>query len=243
MPSSSAVPASGQPQRTLYGRRLGRPLKAARQSALDAWLPRLTVALPQDRPLDPAALFAAAAPPVREIWLEVGFGAGEHLLAQSRAHPDVGLIGCEPFVNGMGSLMMAIAREPERAANMRVFMDDARRLIATLPDASLARVFVLFPDPWPKARHHKRRFVAPTTLDTLARVMRDGAELRVASDHEDYIAWSLTWLNADRRFAPLRAAAEHRERPADWPATRYEAKARAEGRRPAFLAYRRQARA
>jgi tRNA (guanine-N7-)-methyltransferase len=139
----------------------------------------------------------------------------------------------------MAALLAEIAREPARAANIRVLMDDARPLIAALPDASLSRVFVLFPDPWPKARHHKRRFIAPATLDELARVMRPGADLRVASDDEGYIAWTLEHVPGHAAFQSLRTAAEWRQRPADWPPTRYEAKARAQGREPAFFGFRR----
>lgn len=234
-PAHPAAPESGH-RRTLYGRRLGRPLKPGRESALAEWLPRLGIVVPEHGKLDPAGLFGMA---VDDIWLEVGFGSGEHLLAQARANPRIGIIGCEPFINGMAALLAEIAREPARAATIRVLMDDARPLIAALPDASLGRVFVLFPDPWPKARHHKRRFVAPDTLDELARVMRPGAELRVASDDEGYIAWTLEHVPGHPGFLPLRTEAEWRQRPADWPPTRYEAKARAQGREPAFFAFRR----
>jgi tRNA (guanine-N7-)-methyltransferase len=257
--SKTSKPASPDPappdpspaterRRTVYGRRLGRPLKASRQSALTDWLPRLTVRLPADGPLDPVSLFARpasgvpAAPAIEDVWLEVGFGSGEHLLAQAAANPRVGIIGCEPFINGMAALLMVIAREPARAANIRVLMDDARPLIAALPDASLGRIFVLFPDPWPKARHHKRRFIAPETLAQLARVMKDGAELRLASDHDDYIEWALAHLSEHPAFVSARTAADWRRRPADWPETRYEAKARAQGRAPVFLAFRRRPR-
>lgn len=237
-PGSS--PDAGR-RRTIYGRRQGRPLKPGRENALAEWLPRLSVAVPAagsaQGTLDPATLFET---PVDEVWLEVGFGSGEHLLAQAAHHPRVGLIGCEPFINGMAALLMAIAREPARAANIRVLMDDARSLIAALPDASLAKVFVLFPDPWPKARHAKRRFISPETLDALARVMKPGAELRVASDDEGYISWTLEHAPGHPAFIPLRTAAEWRQRPAQgWPVTRYEAKARAQGRTPAFFAFRR----
>jgi tRNA (guanine-N7-)-methyltransferase len=232
----SAEPADQERRRRIYGRRLGRPLKAGREKALADWLPRLTVAIPQDGRIDPAALFPNG---IDDLWLEVGFGSGEHLLAQAAAHPRVGLIGCEPFINGMAALLAEIARQPARAAQIRVLMDDARPLIAALPDAVLGRVFVLFPDPWPKARHAKRRFISPENLDALARVMKPGAELRVASDDEGTIAWADEHLRAHLAFEPARQPAEARDRPADWPVTRYEAKARAAGRRPAFFAVRR----
>jgi tRNA (guanine-N7-)-methyltransferase len=241
----SPDPAHPDPQpdtgrrRTLYGRRLGRPLKQGREAALAEWLPKLAVALPTQGRLDPASLFGQE---FDDLWLEVGFGSGEHLLAQAAAQPRTGIVGCEPFINGMAALLAEIAREPARAANIRVLMDDARPLIAALPDASLGRVFVLFPDPWPKSRHHKRRFIGPENLVDLARVMKDGAELRVASDHADYVEWTLDHLRADPAFTLNRPQSEWRDRPADWPETRYEAKARAQGRAPVFLAFRRRPR-
>jgi tRNA (guanine-N7-)-methyltransferase len=226
-------------RRTLYGRRLGRPLKQGREKALAEWLPKLTVAVPAQGRLDPAQLFPQG---LDDLWLEVGFGSGEHLLAQAQAHPRTGIIGCEPFINGMAALLAEIAREPARAANIRLLMDDARPLIAALPDRSLGRVFVLFPDPWPKARHHKRRFIGPENLAELARVLKGDAELRVASDHADYVEWTLEHLGSHPAFAAIREPADWRRRPADWPETRYEAKARAQGRDPVFLAFRRRPR-
>ena len=221
----------------VYGRRLGRPLRAGRQSAVDAWLPRIGVAVPNEpASLDPLALFE---PPVTEAWLEVGFGGGEHLLAQAAAHPQAGLIGCEPFINGMAALLRAIDDEPARAGNIRVLMDDARPLIASLRDASLAKAFILFPDPWPKARHHKRRFVAKANLDQLARVLKDGAELRLATDDPGYLRWMLIEMADHPAFAwTARRPADWRQRPADSPKTRYEDKGLA-GAAPAFLTWRR----
>jgi len=201
-------------------------------------LPELRFALPGSAPLDPACLFAA---PVEAVWLEIGFGGGEHLATQAAAHPSVGFIGCEVFENGVARLVSAIARD--RLGNVRIFADDARALLAALPDRSLSRVFILFPDPWPKARHNKRRLVAPATLDQLARLMTDGAELRLATDDPDYLAWMLEAATAHPDFAwTARRAADWRERPADWPPTRYEEKARAAGRTPTFLRFLRRAR-
>lgn len=235
-----AVPESAAGHRhTLYGRRLGRPLKQGRETALAEWLPKLAVTVPEQGKLDPARLFPQG---FDDLWLEVGFGSGEHLLAQAKASPRIAVIGCEPFINGMAALLAEIARAPEWAAHIRLLMDDARPLIAALPEASLGRVFVLFPDPWPKNRHHKRRFIGPENLVELARVMKDDAQLRVASDHPDYIAWTLEQLGDHPVFTPIRPAAEWHERPADWPETRYEAKARAQGRAPVFLTFRRRPR-
>ncbi len=201
-------------------------------------LPRLTVALPSDGRLDPRSLFDR---PVAEVWLEVGFGAGEHLAAQACAHPDIGFIGCEPFVNGVASLLGVVAAE--RLENLRIHPDDARPLIDALDDATIGRLFVLFPDPWPKTRHHKRRFIAAETLDACARILRDDAEFRLATDHPEYCRWMLAHLRRHGAFTWLaNTPRDWRERPQDWPETRYEAKTRAQGARPMFLRFRRNAR-
>jgi tRNA (guanine-N7-)-methyltransferase len=189
--------------------------------------------------LDPASLFA---PTPDAVWLEVGFGGGEHLAAQAAAHPAIGIIGCEPFINGVVSLLGHVVRDD--LANVRIWPESAVTLLDALPDASIARAFVLFPDPWPKLRQHKRRFVARANLDRLARVLTDGAELRVASDHADYVRWMLFELVSHPEFEWLaRGPRDWRERPEDWPPTRYEEKARAAGLSPTFLRFRRHARA
>lgn len=198
-------------------------------------LPKLAVALPTGRRLDPRGLFADR---VADVWLEVGFGSGEHLAAQARAHPDIGLIGVEPYIYGVAGLLRTVATEG--LGNVRVFADDARLLIDSLTEASVGRMFVLFPDPWPKTRHHKRRFINRKTLDAAARVLCDGAELRLATDHPEYCRWMLDHLWRHDAFAWLaRTPRDWRERPDDWPETRYEAKARAQGARPVFLRIRR----
>ena len=196
-------------------------------------LPKLRIELQSG--LDPAGLFD---PAPRALWLEVGFGAGEHLAAQARARPDVGLIGCEPFVNGLASLLALI--DAGGIDNVRLHDDDARLLIHCLADASIDRMFVLFPDPWPKARHHKRRFINPATLDACARILADGAELRLATDDAPYCRWILEHLQRHAAFRWMaRGPDDWRQRPDDWPETRYEAKARRQGRAPVFLRYRR----
>jgi tRNA (guanine-N7-)-methyltransferase len=221
------------PPRRVYGRRRGRPLRPGQQDLKDTLLPRLAVSLPDDGPLDPRALFAS---PPAEIWLEIGFGGGEHLADQADSHRDIGFIGCEVFENGVARLVGEIARR--NLANIRIYADDARLLLDRLPPASIACVFILFPDPWPKQRHHKRRLVARPTLDRLATVMRPGAELRLATDDRDYLAWMLEHLTAHPGFAwRARRPADWRQRPPDWPATRYEEKARAAGRAPVFLRF------
>jgi tRNA (guanine-N7-)-methyltransferase len=184
--------------------------------------------------------------PAGPLWLEVGFGGGEHALAQVHAHPEVTLIACEVFENGICSLLSALVpqgvlQEGAEAdaplpPNLRLWTDDARVLLQELPDGCLQRLFLLFPDPWPKARHAKRRFVHPAVLPLLARVMCTGAEWRVASDDPTYQAWVQDVMAAQVLFdvAPPMAA-----RPAGWPPTRYEAKALRAGRQPLYWVFRR----
>ena len=201
-------------------------------------LPAIRLTVPESGPIRTDALFPW---PVRELWLEVGFGSGEHLAAQARAHPDVGLIGCEVFVNGIAALLANMARED--ITNVRIFDDDARLLMRRLPDASVGRVFVLFPDPWPKTRHAARRFISAENLDSLARLMRDGAELRFASDHAEYVRRTLDLVGRDTRFAwPARTRADWRS-PGDAIVTRYEAKAERQGRACMYLQFVRRSRA
>lgn len=216
-------------RRELHGRRKGRPLSAFQQSLLDDVMPALSVPA---GPLDPAVLFPGAS----SLALEVGFGGGEHLAAQAQAHPATGFIGCEPFANGVAKLLTRI--KADGLANVRVHPDDARDVLARLPDCSLDRVFVLFPDPWPKLRHHKRRFIQVSTLDELARVLKPGGELRLATDHMDYAQWALMHLMRDARFAwAAQRAADWRVRPEGWVATRYEQKALKAGRNCVYLRF------
>jgi tRNA (guanine-N7-)-methyltransferase len=221
-----------------YGRRLGRKLRPGRAALLETLLPELRVPLGPGKALDPWSLFAGH--PAR-LWLEIGFGAGEHAAWQAEHHPDVGLLAAEIFVNGVASLLRHVA---ERGlANIRIHPEDVRPLIAALPEACLDRVFLLHPDPWPKARHAERRFVGPANLDALARVMADGAELRIASDHPVYKVWALEQMSKRRDFEWLaRRADDWRVRPDDWPETRYEHKAKGEGRASLYLRYRRRPR-
>lgn len=224
-------------RRVLYGRRLSRPLRAGRKKLLDSVLPALSVDLSHSS-LDDRTLFDR---PVPDIWLEIGFGGGEHLAAQARAHPEIGFIGCEPFLNGISRLLSEIERE--NIENIRLHAGDARDAIDALPAASVGRVFLLFPDPWPKARHHRRRFVSRENLDALAGIMRDGAILRMASDHMGYIRWMLFHTIAHPAFEWLaREPEDWRTRPDDWPETRYEAKARSQGNACVYLAFRRRSR-
>jgi tRNA (guanine-N7-)-methyltransferase len=196
--------------------------------------------VPTDRPIaDPAALFDR---PVDAVWLEIGFGAGEHLVTQARAHPQVGLIGCEPFVNGVAKVLQAIEAEPALGETVRLYADDARLLVDALPDASIERLFILFPDPWPKRRHWGRRIVGPETIPAFARVLKPGGLMRLATDHPGYLRWMLFHLT---RTEAGRAAfdwldegpGDWARREADWPETRYETK-RLAGT-PRYLRFRR----
>jgi len=220
------------PPERLYGRARGHKLRPRQEKLLQVTLPRLTI--PPAAAANPAAAFSR---PPRKVWLEVGFGGGEHALAQIAAHPDIGLIACEPFENGICSLLSRLVPEGEEAtaalpANLLLWPDDARVLLRSLPDASLDRLFLLFPDPWPKARHAKRRFVHPALLPLLARVLCPGAEWRVATDDPTYQAWIADVMANQNLFA---APPPRDQRPLDWPPTRYEAKALREGRQPLYF--------
>jgi tRNA (guanine-N7-)-methyltransferase len=223
-------------RRTLYGRRRGKKLRAGQQGLLDTLLPKLMLQLPANSgEIDLARAFGGSIPK-GGVWLEIGFGSGEHLVQQALAHPEVGLIGCEPYVNGVAKCLAEIERAA--LANVRLFPDDARLLMAALPPRSLGRVFVLFPDPWPKTRHHKRRLVQRATLDSLAGLMKPGAELRLATDDPSYLPWMVEHTTTHPAFEWLaERPSDWRGRPDDWPPTRYEQKKIAG--RPVFLRLRR----
>jgi tRNA (guanine-N7-)-methyltransferase len=198
-------------------------------------LPRFVLTTPQAGLLEPGVAFSA---PKRAVWLEIGFGGGEHLAAQAECHPEINLIGCEVFQPGIAKLLAHIERR--HLDNIRIFANDARLMIAALRPSSIDRVFIMFPDPWPKRRHENRRFVSRATLDDLAAVMTDGAELRLATDDSNYLVWMLERLTEHPFFEWLvRGPRDWRNRPQDWPSTRYEEKARAAGRTPTFLRLRR----
>ncbi|HWV82360.1 MAG TPA: tRNA (guanosine(46)-N7)-methyltransferase TrmB [Hyphomicrobiaceae bacterium] len=216
-----------------FGRRRGRKLSARQERLLAEILPRVRPDLSQAVPKAATDLFE---PPVTQVWLEIGFGGAEHLVWQARHHPRVGVIGCEPFEEGVVKALTLI--EDVGLANIRVHPDDVRPLLRWLPAASLDRAFILFPDPWPKARHRKRRLVGTPLLDLLARVLKPGAELRLATDIGDYARTMLAALMRHPHFRWTAArAVDWRERPADWPETRYEAKALREGRRCTYLRF------
>lgn len=219
------------PPDRLYGRASLHRLRARQQRLLDTTLPRM--AFPADAAAHPAQAFAM---PAAALWLEVGFGGGEHAEAFAAAHPDRALIAAEVFLNGVCSLLSRLVPEGGEAdaklpGNLRLWIEDARLLLRALPDAALSGLVLNFPDPWPKARHAKRRFVHPAMLGELARVLAPGAEWRVASDDPTYQAWVGAVMGAQEFFdAPPPAA----QRPAGWAPTRYEAKAIAAGRQPLY---------
>ncbi len=229
-----------RPWRNFYGRRKGKGLRPTQQRHLAEILPRLRlpgVALdenPDRKTIDPVALAHGA----RAVWLEIGFGGGEHLHAMAKAHPDVRFLGCEPFVNGVAMLLGKIATDDP--GNVRIHPGDVRDLVEVLATGTLGRVYLLYPDPWPKARHHKRRFASSGTLAELARVMAPGAELRLATDIPDYAEHAVAAAAEAGCFEPVvtGAPAWHAAWPG-WPGTRYETKALREGRVPHYLVWRR----
>ncbi len=212
-------------RRNFYGRRHGKTLKPAQRTYLKEDLPKRSI--PLDGGVDPVTLFGGC-----PVWLEVGFGGGEHLAHQAVTYPDVGIIGAEPFVNGIAMCLGKLRRA--RAGNVRIHPGDVRDLMDALPDGSIDKAFLLYPDPWPKARHHRRRFVTPDHLLPLHRILAPGAEFRVATDIEDYVRQTLEEVpeaGFDRVDHPLDAAWD------DWLSTRYEQKALREGRSPNYLTF------
>ncbi len=219
-----------------FGRRSARKLTPRKEALQRLRLPELRVAMPEDgKYIDLQSLFSSAC---TEYALEIGFGGGEHLAAQAAANPQLGFMGCEPFVDGVMKLVTAV--EDRNLANVRIHDDDARALLERLPDASLDRAYILFPDPWPKTKHQKRRIVNPHTLGLLARVLKPGAELRLASDHYEYVEWMLVHLLADPHFTWLaNGPQDFEQEPEDWIKTRYQQKAEKKGIAITFLRFRR----
>jgi tRNA (guanine-N7-)-methyltransferase len=235
--TKSPPPKAPLPIGQLYGRRRGRPLRPGQADALQNILPNFTIKLPKAGEfLELGQIFS---PPERQLWLEIGFGSGEHLLELARRYPDVALLGCEPFLNGVASLLRKIIQS--QLTTIRIWPNDARLILQHLPDACLQRCFLLFADPWRKARHARRRFLQAESLKELARLMPGGAELRIASDHPALIAWTQQQL-ANQPYFSAKAAAygPDFDRPADWPVSRYEEKAIAAGRTPYYFLYVRQ---
>ena len=215
-------------QRAFFGRRSGKRLHKGQDRLFRELLPQLTIEL-GEATIDPAVLFPGSTSRI----IEIGYGGGEHLARQALQAPETGFIGCEVFSGGIAKLLEKI--DDEELHNIRLFTDDALKLLQKLPDASLDGAYLLYPDPWPKTRHHKRRFISPVTLGELARVLKPGALFRFASDIEDYANWTLAHVlrSPDFRFMPERAGEWHEPYPG-WEPTRYEEKARREGRMISF---------
>jgi tRNA (guanine-N7-)-methyltransferase len=202
-----------------YGRIKARQLKSRQAALVQDRLPDLALPDPALGLIDPLALMPGAS----KIWLEIGFGGGEHMAAQALAHPDVLILGAEPFLNGAASALRHI--DEQGLSNIRLLQGDARDLMAALPDGCLDRVFILFPDPWPKARHHKRRLVQAPVIQDLARLLRPGGKLRFATDWADYADWTLQRINRSPDFSwTAERAQDWSAPPADHFTTRYEEK-------------------
>ena len=216
--------------RRLYGRRQGHKLRAGQAALVEEWLPRLSV--PDAGPLDARTLFGDDRP----LQVEIGFGSGEHLAAQAEAQPERGLIGCEPFLNGV---VGALGHIRERnLTNVRLHMGDALSVLERLPDASLDCVYLLHPDPWPKARHAKRRMVNPGPLVLIAAKLKPGGEFRLGTDDPTYCRWSMMVMNGRSDFEWLaKTPRDFLDRSADWPETRYERKARRQGHEVWYFRY------
>ncbi len=221
-----------------YGRRHGKTLRPRQGAALDAFLAATLIDLEKPSPANISELFSVAVTSVR---LEIGFGGGEHLLAQVERHPETGFIGVEPFVNGMAKLAAAAEEgEAGRPSNLRVYDDDATELLDWLPEGCVEGIDLLYPDPWPKKRHWKRRFVSQVNLDRFARVLKPGGLFRFASDIDTYVNWTLMHCRVHPAFEWAAQSALDWHTPYEgWPGTRYEAKAIREGRPPAYLTFRR----
>lgn len=228
-------PDPNLPKPNFYGRRSGRALRDLQREHLQMDLAALSPGLvgraenPDRMSLDLKAKFGD-----RPVWLEIGFGSGEHLAHQAALHPEVAFIGCEPFINGVATLLVKISEAG--LSNIWIYPDDVRDLFEVLPEKSVSRAFLLYPDPWPKTRHHRRRFVTPGYLGALARVVKSGGEFRVASDIPDYIRQAKEQVPA-AGFASLNDALGEGKAWADWVTTRYEQKALREGRVPHYLTY------
>ncbi len=235
-PDTASGGKSGLPLRS-YGRRRGRKLSARKTSLLTGELARLRLGLSE--PVGETGLAAHFSDPIEEIWLEIGFGAGEHLIWQAEQHPHIGIIGAEPYVNGVVAALPAIAAR-QLGGRVRLRDDDVHPLLAWLPPASLSRAFMLFPDPWPKKRHRARRLFSPPLLTTMARLLRPGAEFRFASDIADYAEAAIehTLHHPDFELA-LTFTSANRDTLPDWPVTRYETKAMREGRSSTFIVLKR----
>jgi tRNA (guanine-N7-)-methyltransferase len=243
MSSATRDPASGDaapddgvahPHGSFFGRRKGHKLRLHQADLIEHLLPRLSLDIGSPRPPDLADLVGLFDPPVDGVRLEIGFGGGEHLIAEAQAFPLLGFIGCEPYVNGMAKILAQI--EAHTIGNVRLFAGDAAELLAWAPPHSLARIDLIHPDPWPKRRHWKRRFVQDLTIAAMARALKPHGEFRFVSDIDDYCAWTLAHLARSPDFAWTAERADDWRLPwAGYTMTRYGRKAEREGRRAAYL--------
>jgi len=222
-------------QGSFFGRRKGHKLRAYQADLIDTLLPRVALDISAPAPDPLTEIFDRRLDDVR---LEIGFGGGEHLAAEAIAFPNTGFIGCEPYVNGMAKILAQI--EANNIANIRLFAGDAAELLAWVPERSLARIDLIHPDPWPKRRHWKRRFVQDATVTAMARAIRPGGEFRFVSDIDDYCAWTLLHLQRSPDFVWLAERAVDWQQPWDgYTMTRYGRKAEREGRRASYLRFQR----
>ncbi len=233
MCADEATGSTGPINRTLYGRRKGKKLRSYQAGLVSQTLPELSINC--TKPIDLEALFAE---PFEDTRLEIGFGGAEHLVHEADRHRSIGYLGCEPFINGVAKLLSQI--EEKELTNIRLHHGDAREVLLRLPDACLTRVDVLYPDPWPKWRQRKRRFLSEQNIAEIARVLKPGCIFRFATDIDDYAGWVLArvlksphwiWEEAQMGARPWQQAWDH------WPSTRYEAKAFREGRKPAYFSF------
>ncbi len=232
--ASSDEGVAVHPHGSFFGRRKGHKLRARQADLIERLLPRLSLDIAGPSPSDLVDVFD---PPPDEIRLEIGFGGGEHLIAEARAFANLGFIGCEPYVNGMAKILTQI--DAHNISNLRLFAGDAAELLAWLPQHSLARIDLIHPDPWPKRRHWKRRFVQDATVATMARVLKPQGEFRFVSDIDDYCAWTLQHLARSPDFVWTAERADDWRLPwADYTMTRYGRKAEREGRPAAYLRFR-----
>ncbi len=220
--------------RAFFGRRKGHALKPRQAALFNTLLPRVTLNLTKPAPADLRTLFPSAS----EVRLEIGFGGAEHLIAQAQRYPKVGFMGSDAFINGVAKALAGI--DAHKLANLRLHFGDASKLLDWLPDAALTCIDLLYPDPWPKRRHWKRRFVQDESLQRLARILKSGGELRFATDIGDYAAYALARALRSADFVWTAECADDWRKP--WPnfgGTRYEAKAKREGRAPVYFTFRR----
>lgn len=217
--------------RAFFGRAKGKRLRSGQENNLQMLLPQLRV----DSASFSASVFSR---PVRQLWLEIGFGGGEHLAHQARSNPEIGFIGCEPFVNGMAKFLAVI--EAEKLENVRLWDRDATELLPHLPESTFDTIYLLYPDPWPKRRQRKRRFISDETLAMLARLIKPGGEFRFATDIDDYAGWGLARILRSPHFTWTAERPDDWRKPwLNWPGTRYEAKALREGRVPSYMTFKR----